>query len=278
MRKFLSICLLVLIAALPAAAQDKKESAYERVMRTGTIKAGYSVWPPYQIKDPNTGEISGVAADHMKIFANLLGLKVEWVELPGVGTEVEELKSGRCDVAVNDGPYVFSMIKFIDFADPLFYVPVHAYVRQDNKRFHKLEELNSPDVTFVGLDGDLSVSLVGLFYPKAKLRTLPATSDPSMMMTDINTGKADVAIIDPGTVHNFNKNNKPGLSAFAPDAPVAVYPIGYGAMKDDGKLLAMINSATAMMHNTNAVNPVLEKWIPEKDSYYFVAKPYEVPQ
>jgi ABC-type amino acid transport substrate-binding protein len=96
------------------------------------------------------------------------------------------------------------------------------------------------------------------------------------MMLNIKTGKADVGILDPGSVNTFNKNNNPGLKAFAENTPVAVYPIGYSMMKDDGKLLTMINGAVAAMHNTNAVNPVLEKWLPEKGSYYPVAKPYDV--
>jgi ABC-type amino acid transport substrate-binding protein len=272
----LTLAMTVLVSFSAHAAD--KESAYDRVMRTGVLKVGYTVWPPYQIQDPNTGKISGISAEYVDIIRKILDLKIEWVPLTGLGTQVEGLKRGMYDVVVNDGPYVFTMIKFIDFSEPVFYAPVFAYRRDDDKRFHSLKDLNSPDVRFVGLDGDLSVDLVNRFYPKAKLDTLPASTDPGMMMTNIRTGKEDVAIIDPGSVNTFNKNNKHGLAIISPNTPVAVYPIGFSLMKDDGKLLTLINGAVAAMHNTNTVDPILKKWLPEKGAYYPVAKNYETPK
>lgn len=269
------ILIMALIFAVPAFAADK-ESAYDRVIRTGTIKVGYTVWPPYQIQDPNSGELSGLSFDYMKMIGELLGVKVEYVPMSGLGMQVEDFKQGRYDVVVNDGPYVFTMIKFIDFSDPVFYAPVYAYVRQDEKRFKTLQDLNKPEVTFVGLDGDLSVDLVGRMYPKAKLRTLPASTDPGQMMINVQTGKADVAIVDPGSINTFNQNNDPDLINFAPDTPVAVYPIGFSMAKDDGKLLSMINGTVAALLNTNSIQPLLDKWLPDKNAVYPVGKPYEV--
>ena len=273
MRRIL-IAFLLMVLAFPAFAAEK-ESAYDRVMRTGVIRVGYSVWPPYQIRNPNTGELSGNSADIMKIFSGLLGLKTEWVQQSGLGTQVEELKQGKYDVVINDGPYVFSMIKFIDFSNPYLYAPVHAYVRSDEHRFKNLQDLNSADVTFVGLDGDLSADLVGRLYPMAKLTTLPASTDPGMLMLNVLTKKADVAIVDPGSVHTFNKTHNPGLKAFAESTPVAVYAVGFSMMKGDEKLLTLVNGTVAAMNNTNLVDPVLKKWLPEKGDYYPVAKPYQ---
>lgn len=277
MKKLALLLVTVLVLSiLPAQAADIKESAYDRVMRTGTLKVGYTPWPPYQMRDPNTGEISGLSYDYMQIIASLLGLKLEWVQLTGLGTQVEGLKQGMYDVVVNDGPYVFSMIKFIDFSDPLFYAPVHAYVRANDVRFKSITELNTDKVKFVGLDGDLSTDLVTRIYPKAKLDTLPASTDPGMMMTNVNTEKGDAVIIDVASVEGFNKNNKPGLKAINMATPIAVYPIGFSSMKDDGKLLTMMNGVIAALHDTNQMEPLFQKWLPGKGMYFPVAKPYAV--
>lgn len=266
----------LVLSIMPAQAKDAPESAYDRVMRTGILKVGYTPWPPYQMRDPNTGEISGLSYDYMQIVASLLGLKLEWVQLTGLGTQVEGLKNGMYDLVVNDGPYVFSMIKFIDFSDPIFYAPVHAYVRNNDARFKSLADMNSDKVKFVGIDGDLSTDLVGRLYPKAKLDTLPAATDPGMMMTNVNAEKGDAVIIDVASADGFNKNNKPGLKAVNMATPVAVYPIGFSVMKDDGKLLTMLNGVVSAMHNTNQIEPLLQKWLPGKGAYFLVAKPYEV--
>ncbi len=62
--KTLTLVIILLSSALPAVAQEKmKESAYERVMRTGTIRCGYFLFPPLAVKNPNTNMLSGITAD-----------------------------------------------------------------------------------------------------------------------------------------------------------------------------------------------------------------------
>lgn len=41
-----------------------KETAFERIMRTGTMRCGYVVWAPYLSVDPKTGQMGGVAYDY----------------------------------------------------------------------------------------------------------------------------------------------------------------------------------------------------------------------
>lgn len=62
MMKRLLLALALLILALPAAAETGKESAYECVMRTGTLRCGYILLPPEMNKDPNTGALSVIPA------------------------------------------------------------------------------------------------------------------------------------------------------------------------------------------------------------------------
>ena len=70
MKKYLSFTLLALLMgyagawiAMPKTASQveaKKETAYERVTRTGVLRCGYATWPPNVMKDPNTGKVSGI--------------------------------------------------------------------------------------------------------------------------------------------------------------------------------------------------------------------------
>lgn len=59
MNKILLSFFLLLVFAASAWAGDAKESAYDRVMRTGTIRCGYFIWPPGFSIDPNVGKRSG---------------------------------------------------------------------------------------------------------------------------------------------------------------------------------------------------------------------------
>src|SRR4051812_48435106 len=77
----------------------RKETAYERILRTGTLRCGYGIWPPVMLmKDANTGKISGVLVDITKEMAKALNLKVEWIEETGWAEWAEALKAHRFDV------------------------------------------------------------------------------------------------------------------------------------------------------------------------------------
>lgn len=55
---------VVLLMAFPAFAAEK-ESSYDRVMRTRTLRCGYGIFQPMIMKDPNTRKISGIFVDIM---------------------------------------------------------------------------------------------------------------------------------------------------------------------------------------------------------------------
>ena len=84
-------------------SQDKgeaggKETAYERVLRTGTIRCGYGVGAPYVEMDPNTKKMKGFAVDVATAIAKRLNLNIEWTEEAGWGGIVPALNDGRVDL------------------------------------------------------------------------------------------------------------------------------------------------------------------------------------
>src|ERR1700735_3304508 len=82
------------VAKLPQSASSvKTATAYERVMRTGTIRCGYVRWYPYFTKELKTGELSGLNYDAMAAIGEELDLKIEWAEEVGWGNLGEGLKT-----------------------------------------------------------------------------------------------------------------------------------------------------------------------------------------
>lgn len=244
----------------PRITIAQKESAYDRVMRTGVLKCGYYQWPGIATKNPNNDDLTGMVPDMMAVVGKMLDLKIEFVEMAALGQNVEELKRGVYDTFCIDSYYVFSMGKFVDFGTPYAYFPMFIYMRADDQRFKALADLNDPSVTFVGIDGDLSVTLAGHRFPRAKLNTLAATSDASTMTVNVATRKADVAIIDPGLAATYNAHNPTKLRALDPTHPVAVYPVGFSVAKGEDKLLRMLDSAVSAMINTGMMEPILARY------------------
>lgn len=266
----------VVLWAGSAGANDgaPKETAYERVMRTGVLKCGYYAWPPYFIKDANSGEMSGLAVDYAQAVGDLLDLKIEFVEMAAIGLQAEELKKGLYDAYCLDSYYVFTSIKFLDFGDPFFFAPVFVYVRSDDARFKSLNGFDATGVKLVGIDGDISVDLARRRFPKAETTTLPANSDAAQIMMNVANGKADGAIIDPGVVQEFNKTNPPGLKPVPVHQAVAVYPISFSVTKGEGELLKVLDGAVSALYNTGITAQIVAKYNLPPDTIYLPAKPY----
>ena len=55
------------------------------VIKSGKLRCGYVAYSPGCLKDPNTGELSGIGIDSIKMVAKNLGLQVEWAEEVGWG-------------------------------------------------------------------------------------------------------------------------------------------------------------------------------------------------
>ena len=92
------IALITVWIFKPSSQSTQKESAYDRVIRTGTIRCGYFVWPPYFYKDPVTKKFSGGNYEIMEAIGKMLNLKIEWALEVGVGDVVTALNSDKFDV------------------------------------------------------------------------------------------------------------------------------------------------------------------------------------
>lgn len=258
---------------MPAATQT--ESAYDRMMRTGTLRCGFTPWPPYFSLDPNTGELSGISKDMSDATAQVLGIKLEYVQITG-GQQVQDMESGKIDAVCGDGPWVLSTIKHINYTKPNWYAAVYIYGRTNETRFKTYEDLNKPDVTFTALDADLSADLAFSIFPQAKVSTMASVTDPSQLMLNVTTGKADVVIVDPMTVSLFEKNN-PGTLKRLIAEPVAVYGGSFSVRKKDTSLMDTINEATNAIINTGTAARILKKYDPDGTLFLAAAPPYHKP-
>ena len=261
------ILAFLLMAASPAFAAEK-ESAYDRVMRTGVIRCGYMPWPPFFDVDPNTGELGGLNREIFDQVFKLLDLKVQYVEVT-LGFHVNELNEGKVDAICGDGPWIISAAKQVDYGDAYVYQPVYVYVRAAEIR----ADMDNAGVTFAGIDGDLSVDLKNFRFPKAKMHSLPSLSDPTALMMEVITGKADAAIIDSMSARRILETNPGRLKRLGGGKPLAVYPNTFSVAKGEDKLLKTINAGVAAALDIGLVDAILGKYDPAGNLLQ-VNKPY----
>ena len=281
-----SLILTILIAALvsvlsvtvmlPDGQSGKeavKETAYERVMRTGLLRCGYYIWPPFYDLDPNTGALTGLNRDFVDATASLLGINVEYTHEIVLGQQVEEFRRGNIDAICGDGAWVIAASKRIDFTTPYAYAPVYAYGRKADAN---QTDMNTAQIKFIGLDGDLSQELARARYPQAIHQTLSAMSTPADLMLHVTGGKADYVVIDPISVSEFEASNGDVLSASSP-APLGIYPIGFSVEKGQSDLIRMLNIGIDAANNLGIYADIMTRYPELQNMIYLGAPRYQEP-
>jgi ABC-type amino acid transport substrate-binding protein len=254
-----------------AAAQ---ETAYERVMRTSTIRCAYSPYAPALIKDPNTGEMSGIFYETVNEIGRRLGLKVEWTEEVGYGVIAEGFNTHRYDAFCNTVWPTAERSREASFTLPVYYSQVGLYVRADDHRFDDdFTKLNSPDVTFVVKDGDVSDAYKNDMFPLAKKVSIPQLADTGQLIEDVANGKADVAVNEPMLLIEYSKANPSKVRNLAEGHPISVSPNTIMLPKNEYQLKMMFDVALTELHNNGFIARTIARHDPER-VFLPVAKPY----
>lgn len=193
--------------AIPVAAVTANQSASssvvdtdptERILKTGIIRAGYIVYAPFVIKDVATGKLSGFGYDFAQKLASNMGLKIEWVEEVFFGNAFEGLNTGRYDVVIANLWPNATRARVGDFLDPLYYSGLCVYARPGDHRFDNLNAINDPAVKISTIDGEIAEMVAAMRFPRAKLFSMPQSTEYSQLLWNVVYGKADVAFADAG--------------------------------------------------------------------------------
>lgn len=283
----MKLCLFVLslitVLSFPAiAAENAKETAYERVIRTGTLRCGYITWPPFFEKDLKTGEVKGFDADYVEAIAKSLDLKVDWVGEVPVGQSVEELRSGKIDaICASEGPLFPSTTKHLSYSKPFAYFPFFLYAKNGDTRFdNNLQAINSSEVRIAVVDGDISSEIVATFFPNATKHSMVQMISPTQMYMDVASGKADLFIDGPVSVIPFQKENPNSVRRVIMNEPLSVIPNTFSVLRgpQGNDLVAMLNQAIDNLRNSGKEPLIFAPYIQDiPGMIYPVAKPYEKP-
>lgn len=271
--------LLIAFATPALAAEAKTETAYDRVVRTGTLRCGYIIWPPFMDKDPATGKFSGMNYDYTMAIGDSLGLKIEWTAEVQTGQQVDDLKSGKIDaICTAEGPLVPSTTKFLAYSRPFGYFPFFIYARTDDTRFdNAMGAVNAPDVKIAVIDGDVSSAIVANYFPNATRHAMVQMVSPTQMYMDVVTKKADLFIDGPISVEAFLKTNPGTLREVPMPEPLAVIPNTLSVLRgpEGDDLLGMLDQAIENIRNSGKEKMILSPYVKDiPNAIYPVAKPY----
>ncbi|MBD9363353.1 substrate-binding periplasmic protein [Methylomonas fluvii] len=256
---------------------DNSKIAYEKIIQSGVIRCGYVAYPPGLIKDPNTGEITGVFPEVLEEAAKNLGLKVEWTEEVGWGTMVEGLQTKRYDIICSPVWPLSQRAKVADFTQPIYFGGAEAYVRQGDDRFDaNLEILNNSKYRIATIDGEVTEAIAQRDFPKANKLSLPQLTDISQALLSVAEKKADITFVEPFVAYDFIKTNPGKIRPARPGKPIRLYANTMMLRQDDTILRRTLDNVIDELVNNGFVDQVLRKYEPFPGAFYRRAQPFEL--
>jgi polar amino acid transport system substrate-binding protein len=272
-------CLLIAMAmacAFVMARAALAESLYDRVLRTGKIRAAYAVAYPFLIKDPNTKKISGIGYEILDLATKRLGIKLELTEEVLWGTMIEGLRTNRYDIVAYPVWANSQRARAADFSRAICYSPVCAYTRYGDKRIDSpLRAVAEGKYKIATLDGEMSEMIAKSDFPKAKCLSLPQASTVTDILMSVAAGKADVTFVQPVVADDFLKHNPKSVQNITVQSPIRVFPNTFMFKVGEPEFKAMLNTALDEIANSGELEKIIAKYEPYPKAYLRCASPYQ---
>jgi polar amino acid transport system substrate-binding protein len=259
------------------AAEQKQETVYERVQRTGVLRCGYGLEPPMLSVDPNTGKVAGATVEIVEQIAALLNWKVVWTEQVAWSEMTAGLMANRYDLVCN-GKWVFApQAKGGQFTIPIYFTAVHAYGRADETRLDdKLTGLNSDSYTLTSMDGEMNYYIARSRFPNAKRVEFPGLTEPGQLILAITTKKADVTFLPAFLADDYMAKN-PGQIRQLTTQPLSVFDTAFMYKTGEAAFGGVLDAALRQLRGDGAIDATLDKYGVPASTTLRVATPYRLP-
>lgn len=257
-----------------ATTETIQQSAFDRIMRTNTLRCGYAIAPPWTMIDPNTKQLSGVNYDITNAVAEKIGLKVNWVEETGWGVAEQGLKSDRYDMLCGNVCIDPRRAREATFSTPFLHIPLVAVVRTDDHRFDaNIKSINSTDVKIGVKNGHVFEFTANEKFPLAQKIYANDISDDTEFFEMLKAKKIDIAFSGQVTVDMYNQKNPGTIRSL--DEPIRFCNGAFMLPLGDTKLKNLIDNAITELNSSGQIESILSRFT-KIDSHYIriPAMPY----
>jgi cystine transport system substrate-binding protein len=235
--------------AVPAFAADLLDAAKAR----GTLRVALEgTYPPFNFKDPKTGQLAGFDVDVAKIVAAKLGLKPEFVSTEWSAI-LAGLSAGKYDVIVSQVGITPKREQAFDFSEPYTYSTPQLIVRRNERaNYTSLNDLKGKKV---GVGQGTVFEQQARAVPGIDVKSYPATPEN---LQDLAFGRIDVALNDNLMVGYLLKNSQLPIKE-GPRVGI-VSRMGIPFQKGNPKFKAAVDKAIADARADGSLKQASLKW------------------
>lgn len=236
-------------------------SILNRIQDTKIIRVGYAAYPPYVVKDEKTGELSGYYIDITKEIAKQMGVEIEWIETTW-NTYISDLQTGKFDMLSDPMFSTIPRLMQIDFSAPLGYFSgVAALVKKGDNRFSRIEDLNRAGIVIAVPQNWTAEDYAKKYLTNATIRSFAAEGTAAVVLVNVPTGNADVALADGPSVQQYvEQNPNQNVKVLFLDNPTVLTAAGFGLPKGDLKWNAFINDSIQTLRVDSTLKKLAKKY------------------
>jgi len=263
MQKAKGLLVVLMIACLMAGGADTGQTAtaslspvMDRVVSRGELRVGVSGDMPPMNLVTKEDKVIGMDVDVAKMIAEAMGVKLNLQRIDFSGL-LPALESGSIDMIVSNMTMTPDRNLKVAFVGPYFTSGKSFLTKRSSIAEAKgLPDINSPQFTFVALQGSTSEAVIRKGAPQAKLLTTGTQNEAIQMVIH---GKADAMIADyPICVVAVYRN--PGAGLVSVVAPITYEPIGIAVPKGDPHLLNWLGNFLNSLEKAGYLNDLKTKW------------------
>ena len=229
-------CLLALAAAAPLTGVAGP--VLDRVKASGTVRV--CIWPDYYgitFSDPRNQQLSGIDIELSAQFAQDLQARLEYVDSSFV-TLIDDVKSGRCDVAMFAVGMLPQRMEQLRFTRPYLRSDIYGVTTKANRVVRQWADIDKPGVLVGVQAGTFMEPVMGAALKQARMVVVrpPATRE-----RELEAGRIDVFMTD----YPYSRrllDNADWAELIAPPAPFHVLPYGYAVKPGDAEWLATMEA------------------------------------
>ena len=241
--------LLGIAFALPLHAADLLDATKGR----GTLRIALEgTYPPFNFRDPKTGQLTGYDVDVARLVAARLGLKPEFVTTEWAAI-LAGLGAGKYDVIISQVGITPRREQAFDFSTPYTYSTPQLIVRRNERiEYKKLEDLKGRKV---GVGQGSVFEQQAKAVPGVEVKSYPAAPEN---LQDLAFGRIDAALNDSLMVGYLLKSSQLPIRAGARVGAVERTAVAF--QKGNPKFHAAVDKALGELRADGSLKAASMKW------------------
>ncbi len=201
------------------------------------------IWPDYYgvtYRHPRTQQLAGIDIDLSVELGRDLGVKVEHVE-SSFPKFIDDLKSGRCDIAMFAVAVLPQRQAQVDFSKPYLQSDIYGITTRSNRVVREWADIDRPGVQVAVQAGTFMEPVMAGALRHA---TMVVVEPPATRERELEAGRVDVFMTD----YPYSRrllDNADWAVLISPPKPFHVLPYAYAVKRGEQAWLAVVDDFVA---------------------------------